>query len=446
MKKTILASLVLSLLSTGSIAGQVEETPLSAQLVLKSKVAQININDQESIASWLPQLLDRFNQLPEVQAQGAQKRQAELNVRASQLAVYNPELGVDAQSADTNVYGLSMSQTLDWGDKQGVANRIAQLESEIVLANIRLERSSLLADILLALVQQHQSHKALAFRKQKFQFAKAQLDIAHQQVEAGELPNVALQLMQLELSSDTADYAMAEQEALSAEANVSQLIGDTSTPLLMTDFIHQLTTEIGHEQGLILPALTPSYQNVLLAKLAVEQAKADVSADPTISLSAEKEGSDNKIGLGLSIPLKIRNDHRDMIAAVAESVTIAEQEYLAKERVLKQQERQFYKSLPKLSARYHQWRDIVQSSGQQAADALAQQWRSGDINTSDYLQGQRQLATSYLAGLSLEAAMYQSWLSWMGQSGMLESYFASQFNLDSINKLSSVERSNTSTH
>ncbi|WP_428847822.1 hypothetical protein [Shewanella abyssi] len=57
---------------------------------------------------------------------------------------------------------------------------------------------------------------------------------------------------------------------------------------------------------------------------------------------------------------------------------------------------------------------------------LAQLWKAGDINTSDYLQSQRQISNSYLAGLALESALYENWLTWMGASGQLEFYLNSQ--------------------
>ncbi len=70
-------------------------------------------------------------------------------------------------------------------------------------------------------------------------------------------------------------------------------------------------------------------------------------------------------------------------------------------------------------------------SGQEAASALGQQWKAGDINTSDYLQSQRQLSSSFLAGLSLETSLYSSWLEWMGASGQLESFLNAQLPADS---------------
>ncbi|MGS0730024.1 TolC family protein, partial [Shewanella sp. 0m-11] len=182
-----------------------------------------------------------------------------------------------------------------------------------------------------------------------------------------------------------------------------------------------------------LPALKSAYQQVLVAKVAVEQAKADGSADPSISLSAEREGDENKFGVGVSIPLQIRNNYSEAIAVANQGIVIAEQAYLAEERVLLQQQKQFSLSLPRLTERYKDWSDLVLTSGTKAAKSLSQQWQAGDINTSDYLQSQRQMSSSYIAGLTLESALYENWLNWMGVSGQLEGYLNSQLSTQGAN-------------
>ena len=134
----------------------------------------------------------------------------------------------------------------------------------------------------------------------------------------------------------------------------------------------------------------------------------------------------------MSIPLQFRNNYRDTLAVASQDIAIAEQTYLAQARVLKQQQQKFYLSMPRLTERYREWRELVLNSGLEAASGLAQRWRAGDIDTSVYLQSQRQLSTSYLAGLSLETALYTSWLDWMGASGQLEAYLNTQLAISSV--------------
>lgn len=429
MKKTMIATVLLGYLASNAITPQViaAETDLMAaapSIALSTSntgVAQFN--------DWLPEVMLRFNTLPEIQAQSARRQQAKLSIQAADKAVYNPELGVNYQANDSetsdDTYTLDISQTIDWGDKRGAATRMAQLQSEILLSDMALERSQMLAERLQALASQAQAKKALLFQQQQFERAKAQLDIARQRLEVGDISTVELQLMQLELANNAADYAIAEQISIAADGAVLGLFGDIELPF--SDFLNALNPQASQpEVSPELPALKSAYQQVLMAKVAAKQASADNTADPTVSLSAEREGEDNKVGVGVSIPLQFRNNYNEVIAVANEEIAIAEQTYLAKERLLLQQQKQFSLSLPRLKRRYQDWRELVLTSGGEAAKSLTQQWQTGDINTSDYLQSQRQMSSSYLAGLTLESALYENWLTWMGVSGQLESYLNSQ--------------------
>ncbi|MCL1094008.1 TolC family protein [Shewanella kaireitica] len=429
MKKTMIATVLLGYLASNAITSQVIAAETDSMAVVPSIALSTSSTGVAQFNDWLPQVISLFNALPEIQAQSARRQQALLSIQAADRAIYNPELGMNYQTNDSeasdDTYTLDISQTLDWGDKRGAATRMAQLESEILVADIMLERSQMLAERLQALASQAQAKKALLFQQQQFERAKAQLDIGHQRLEVGDISSVELQLMQLELASNAADYAIAEQVSIAADGAVLGLFGEVELPF--ADFLHALSAQTSQlEVSPELPALKSAYQQVLIAKVAAKQAKADSAADPTISLSAEREGEDNKVGVGVSIPLQFRNNYSDVIAVANEGITIAEQTYLAKERVLLQQQKQFALSQPRLAQRYQDWRELVLTSGGEAAKNLAQQWQTGDINTSDYLQSQRQISSSYLAGLTLESALYENWLTWMGASGQLESYLNSQ--------------------
>lgn len=418
-------------LETNPLETNALETKASEAEVFKAQSLGLPAKENDApyvaFGQWLPVLLRQFNQLPEVQAQLTRQQQAELAIQAADRAVYNPELGLNYQNADTDSYSLGLSQTLDWGDKRGVATKRAELEAQILFADIGLERNQMLAERLLALAEQAQSRKALTFAEQQLRFTKAQLGIAKQRLAAGDLSNVELQLMQLELATNTADYALAEQAALVADGKVIELLGDNN--LAFSEFIKEIhvfvtqakqapAPELGTSKS-TLPALASAYQQVLLARVNAMQVKADKSADPTISLGAEKEGTDNKLGVGVSIPLQVRNNYSELQAVADKGIAIAEQGYLARERVLTAKQKHVLYALPRLLERYQDWRELVQVSGAKAAKSLSQQWQAGDVSTSEYLQSRRQLAASYLVGLNLETAIYQSWLTWMGESGQL---------------------------
>ena len=158
MKKTIIASLLLAYVASGSLHVQAADLSTSADLNGSALVE----NPQGNFSTWLPGLMQDFNALPEVRAQEVRRSQALMKINAADQAVYNPELGIGYQNASEDTYSLDISQTIDWGDKRGAATRQAQLEAEILLSDIALERSQMLANSVQALVEQSQAPPKLA--------------------------------------------------------------------------------------------------------------------------------------------------------------------------------------------------------------------------------------------------------------------------------------------
>ncbi|MDP0984043.1 hypothetical protein, partial [Klebsiella variicola] len=76
---------------------------------------------------------------------------------------------------------------------------------------------------------------------------------------------------------------------------------------------------------------------------------------------------DNKFGVGVAIPLQVRNNYSELQSVADKGIAIAEQNYLARERVLTAKQAQFANALPRLLARYQDWRERVAASGSKAA-------------------------------------------------------------------------------
>lgn len=425
MKRTLTLSLLMGYLVTNAFSVPVlaaEDTILSAKQVSPRIDPTINT---KGLSGWLPKVMQGFNALPEVQAQIARQQEAKLSIQAADKAVYNPEVGADYQNGIDTQYSLGLNQTIDWGDKRGAATRMAQLQAEVLLSSITLERSQMLSTRLQALANQNLAKKKLKFQQQQYKLAKAQLAIAKQRLQTGDLSNIEVKMMELDLANNAANFAMAEQASLAADGKVLALFGDVELPF--EDFVDALSTRASvTEVTPDLPALKSAYQQVMVAKLGVDQVKAQTAADPTLSLTAGREGNSSLVGVGVSVPLQIRNNYSKNLAVASQKIAVSEQVYLGKERVLTQQQKQFERSFPRLMERFVDWRDVVQSAARDAAISISQQWKTGDISTSDYLQGQRQLTSSYTAGLTLEGALYQIWLEWMGESGQLERFIDQQ--------------------
>lgn len=400
----------MSLLGLGALASQpafAAEKPEISYLVGGS--------ESEVSLAWLEQLMQRMRTLPEFQAQEARIREAQYLAKGADRAIYNPELGLSYQNApEDDTYSLSLSQTIDWGDKRAAASALALTQLMLLESDIAIERSRLYAEVLQALVDQSLAKKKLMFVRAQQNYGEQQLQIARQRAEVGDLSQTELNLMELEQASAISELALAQKALLDADTRILARFGRAELPFgSFADRLELPATEVP------MPALTSAGLQLELARLQVNQAKAQAAADPNISLNAEREGSDNKLGIGVSVPLKLRNDYSESIKAAMEAVTAASAQYQSVEMALNQQELQFNYSLPRLKQSWLDWQQQALVAGRQAAELLGQRWRSGDLSTSDYLTSRRQLASSFQAGLELEAALYQSWLEWMGASGQL---------------------------
>ncbi|MCE9851134.1 TolC family protein [Shewanella chilikensis] len=400
----------MSLLGLGALASQpafAADKPDTSYLV--------GGTESEVSLAWLEQLMQRMKTLPEFQAQEARLREAQYLAQGADRAIYNPELGLSYQNApEDDTYNLSLSQTIDWGDKRAAASALALTQLMLLESDIAIERSRLYAEVLQALVDQSLAQKKLMFVRAQQNYGEQQLQIARQRAEVGDLSQAELNLMELEQASAISDLALAQKALLDADTRILARFGRAELPFgSFADRLELPATEAP------VPALNSAGLQLELARLQVNQAKAQAAADPNISLSAEREGSDNKLGIGVSVPLQLRNDYSESIKAAMEAVTAASAQFQSIEMALKQQQQQFSYSLPRLKQSWLDWQQQALVAGRKAAELLGQRWRSGDLSTSDYLTSRRQLASSFQAGLELEAALYQSWLEWMGASGQL---------------------------
>ncbi|MEL4878815.1 TolC family protein [Shewanella algae] len=379
-----------------------------------SLVAEVKSGTEPSLA-WFGELKQQILTLPEFQAQEARIREAQYLAKGADRAIYNPELGLSYLNApEDDTYSLSISQTIDWGDKRAAASALALTELMRLESDITLERSRLYAEVLQALVDQSLAQKKQMFVRAQQNYGEQQLQIARQRAEVGDLSQAELNLMELEQASAISDLALAQKALLDADTRILARFGRAELPFgSFADRLELPATEAP------VPALTTAGLQLELARLQVNQAKAQAAADPNFSLNAEREGSDNKLGIGVSVPLHLRNDYSESIKAAMEAVTAAKAQYQSIEMALKQQQQQFNYSLPRLKQSWLDWQQQALVAGRKAAELLGQRWRSGDLSTSDYLTSRRQLASSFQAGLELEAALYQSWLEWMGASGQL---------------------------
>ena len=85
---------------------------------------------------------------PDVLAAKADVLSAKAALRASDQAIYNPEIEFDYEETDVETKSIGISQTIDWGDQQGSRTAVAEAELQKILANYSMSTQAFINQML----------------------------------------------------------------------------------------------------------------------------------------------------------------------------------------------------------------------------------------------------------------------------------------------------------
>ncbi|MBY6187920.1 TolC family protein [Marinobacter hydrocarbonoclasticus] len=385
--------------------------------------------DNTPVAS--EKILAQLDNLPRIQMEAARLKQQQLAVDTASQALYNPELGLDAEnlgSSESDIeYTLTLSQGYDRGDKRGLQRRESELSAQIALADYGLLRNQQLAAMLTAWVELDLARRLDQFTAQAQQRTEAMLVLAERMVAVGEIARLDQQLLQLELARLTGERLVSRQGVIEALASMKLLGGDAlvsladETPLLPADLTLPESQRMAR-----LPALKPAYLAVKQRRATYALRQQQAKADPSFSVGAKTDGQDQSLALGIAVPLNLRNRYQGEVAEANQAIIVAEQAYLTAERELMIELDALSQSLALLQQGQRQWQRLASAPLKESQSLLERQWRGGEIATTSYLQSQQQLTDTQASGAELEAAQRRAWLALMAARGELEIWLSQQ--------------------
>jgi len=360
---------------------------------------------------------------PRVQAASAALAAAQARERGAERPLYNPELEFDAEQGDIQTTTIGVSQTIDWSDKQRARSGVVAAERESVAAELADVRQTLAADLLSALIIYHSRQALSELAKKRTELTQRLRSLAVKRREAGDLPQVELDLAQLAAS----EARMRQARAVAAQAEASQdlivLTGEArpNWPSLPDDLPPLDPGQVDVERLLSgLPSLQAQQARIAAARSTVELKTRETRADPTLALRGGREDSDALIGLTVSIPLFVRNDFRAGVSAASE-------ESIALERHLQDMARVARARLLSTAERYRvtreAWQEWRQSGGislQRQCDLLQRLWQAGELGTTDYLLQLTQSLDTYASAVELRGSLWEGWVDYLAASGGLE--------------------------
>ncbi len=362
---------------------------------------------------------------PEILAAQSAIDAARAQLDGATLPLNNPELEAEAERTDVNTYQLGISQTIDWHDKRGALEQVAQAELQAArqqLAALRLTKSIELLDAVGRISIQG---TISSFSQHRTEILEHFTRLAKQRHAAGDIPQAELELARLSLAEATIQQARNQAELIQANSDFFSLGGQ----MLAEEIRLPESLPINLPAETDLEAIAQQHPEVQAALLTAQIAKRKISAadrerkaDPTFGVSAGREDNGNLLALQFSIPLQIRNSYQSNVdiarAEALQAEKLAQQIYWNLRAQL-QSAKQRHKVI---STAWSQWLSQGRTSLQQHVKLLETLWQSGEISTTDYLLQVQQTLDTQIAGVELHGDLWSTWLEWMNASANLDAW------------------------
>jgi len=359
---------------------------------------------------------------PDRIAAKADVQSARAAVRASDQAIYNPELELDYEDAEVKTESIGISQTIDWGDQQGSRTEVAQAELQKALANYEQASQSFISDLLTRQAQYQTGNELAQLSRETLGLMEEFRQIAERRFQAGDLNQVELNLAQLAYNQALMVQANALSNSIEAREKLRAILGSlpSSIPALPEQLPEpELDSEL---QAFLqqLPVIRAQLAEVQAARQQVALRKSEKAWDPTIAISSGSEGDKSLLGINLSIPLNIRN-------SFSAEVDVAQQNLIASEQRAQVAYRDVRAQLIVTTERYrnllnawNSWREHSRNRVQQQLRLIKQLWQAGDMSATDYLLQLKQALETQATGLELRNQLWQVAFDWMSLTNTID--------------------------
>ncbi len=414
-------------LSVGLITGTLMMSAVNAESVKTTNQSKL-VPDASSVKlqRWLNK---NVNNHPSVLAAEAAVDSAGFQLIAADKALYNPQLELDAETAETDSAYVGLSQTIDWGDTRGARTEMAGSQRAATQYALESTRRDIAAEFLSGLADYHTSAALKALAKQGNMLMQRSAKLARQRFDAGDLGKVEVDLANLSYAQARFQLADAITQHVRATQELIALSGNASTkwPQLLSSFpdpkaqVQEVSKTVQQ-----LPQMREILSRVKAAQASVKVQSGQSTVNPTIAFRAGREEQDNLLGLNLSIPLQVRNNFQAEVDAANAEMIQAERESIDAYRQLKSR-------LEIAIVSYQLSREAWLSWQQSGANTLSEQikllerlWKAGELNTTVYLVQLTQALQTKASAIEQRGRMWTDWSEWLIASGKIEQWLYKQ--------------------
>jgi len=359
-------------------------------------------------------------QHPVILSAQAEIEAANYRVTGSSKPVYNPEFQAEAESADVSKFTLGLNQTVDWHDKKSARLDAAQLELRAMEIELLATRERLAADLLFSLLTYLSDRHVTDLTQQRVDLMQRFVMQAENRKKAGDIPQIEMDTARLALTEAIIQYAQSRSSLIADEGDVLSLTG---IPLVTSlTFPSESPEAISNPtDSSVLAQNTPQLQlaknQVLIAKANVQVFDMERKADPNFGFLAGVEDSDAIVTLNFSVPLNVRNNFSSQVSSARQQVITSEQLSLAqfrKAQALIDANKRNYESM---LGTWKLWKSQGQIVVKQHLSVLERLWKTGEINTTQYLIQLQQVLDTQVSGANLRGDIWQSWIAWLASIG-----------------------------
>lgn len=425
----VLYTALLAALSAGpALADSASPSAVSARPP-SPETAEVGAAQAVSLRRYIDAVLEAH---PEMKAADANVVVAQARAESLDRPLYNPELVLDGQQAQSDSYSAGLNQTIDISGKRRARRLSGQKQLEQALAEREALRQQLASDIVAALADYYGKQAALVLTQQRLDVLSRFSAITERQYQAGDIGLLDRNLGSLALAEAVALSGRAELEQLQARRALDavtrnpaldppSLPAEPPSPVALPTHFDDLAQA--------LPPVRVATARSEAAQAEVEIARSNSHADPTIGIRGGRESSDSEaatglIGLQVSIPLFVRNTYRAEQKAASASADAARIEATA---LYQQSLAQMQASARQYRASYAAWERWQSASGTRVEDGielLDKVWKVREIGTSDYLVQLKQLLDGRAAGEELKYQTWRAWAEWLASSGQWNTWSA----------------------
>ncbi len=345
---------------------------------------------------------------------------------AASRPLYNPQLSLDAENAETDSRSVGISQTLDWSGKRKARAAVAESDWLVVEAEYLAARWAMTVELLDGLAQHQTGAERDALAQSRQQLMDEFVALAQRRFDAGDLAQVELDLARLALTDARIKRATAGAGLAEARQAVRNLTPRSATPQwpALPGALPALPSSAGDPQSLVLalPEVLAARRQVESADALVELRRRERRPDPTLSLAGGEEEGETLIGVNVTIPLFVRNRFSHEVSAAMAQRSRAQQ--LANDVM-----QRAYARLASASERYQlsrnawaDWASTGQASLTRHTEQLKRLWEAGELSTTDYLLQLTATLDVQESALNLREALWRAWFEWLWASGQVDAW------------------------